>query len=351
MRTSYPPGAQSEPDRVPAPRGESDLSPLVLSSLEDSHPDWATMDMKTDAQQVPTVSQGPVEPTDDIPTGRTEAPPFGIEADLLAEPEIPAGVVVGDDESEDDTNIISMEEFLQLSDAPEPTELDSIEPPLVKPVEDDDTDGIAADESFDFRPPLEGKGPTSETAKRAMIEEPMLPSQNDLGAVSRREPSVVSRQSDRMIEELPRERGTPSNAQESKPRQKGRQRKGLDESQLGKRLAERVRQLHEKLDGLDYYELLGVERTASDTDVKNAYFEMSLELHPDRFFLLRSGDLKEKIYAIFRRVSEAYDVLSNELRRAEYTAHLAASRRKARAGGGPESAARAAAPRRVGRRG
>lgn len=105
-------------------------------------------------------------------------------------------------------------------------------------------------------------------------------------------------------------------------------RRGLDESQLGKRLAKRVRTMFRLLDEVDYYQILGVDADADAEHLKRAYFDLSLEFHPDRFFLLRSGDLKEKIYAIYRRISEAYAVLSDERRRDAYDAGRVARHEK-----------------------
>ncbi len=101
-------------------------------------------------------------------------------------------------------------------------------------------------------------------------------------------------------------------------------RRGLDESQLGKRLAKRVRTMYRLLDHVDYYRILGLEPAATIDQITGAYFEHSLEFHPDRFFLLRSGDLKEKIYEIYRVVGQAYRVLSDARARAEYDASRAA---------------------------
>lgn len=162
---------------------------------------------------------------------------------------------------------------------------------------------------------------TSSGLHHMMLEEPMLPGTSGGTprpiAPSPPEATIATReQIDDLIEELPREL-TPSHVSAAPPPGVG-QRKGLDESQLGKRLVKRVQQVHEKLETLNYYQLLGVERTATPAQLRSAYFELSLEFHPDRFFLLRSGDIKAKIYAIFRRVSEAYAVLSDERRRAMY---------------------------------
>jgi len=62
----------------------------------------------------------------------------------------------------------------------------------------------------------------------------------------------------------------------------------------------------------DYYEVLGVSREASDTELKSAYRKLALKYHPDR----NPGDhvSEEK----FREVSEAYQVLCDADKRAAY---------------------------------
>jgi hypothetical protein len=164
-----------------------------------------------------------------------------------------------------------------------------------------------------------------------LLEEPLLPI-NAMGPMRELADDDLTRKvpSD-LIAEIPKE-VTPS-VTGDRPSQvpdpkKGRLRKGLDESQLGKRLIRRVQRVFALLDELDYYQLLGVEPEAALEQLRAQYFELSLEFHPDRFFLLRSGELKEQIYAIFRRVTEAYGVLSDERRRAAYDQQLADRRHK-----------------------
>jgi CheY-like chemotaxis protein len=124
-----------------------------------------------------------------------------------------------------------------------------------------------------------------------------------------------------LIQEPVREK-TPSASNEQRVAAVG-PRRGLDESQLGKRLAKRVRAMHKQLERVDYYQLLGLDPSASLQQITDAYFEHSLEFHPDRFFLLRSGDLKEKIYEVYRRVGQAYRILSDERARKRYDAERA----------------------------
>ncbi len=62
----------------------------------------------------------------------------------------------------------------------------------------------------------------------------------------------------------------------------------------------------------DYYEILGVERSAAVADIKKAYRKLALELHPDR----NPGDATAEDK--FKEASEAYGVLSDQQKRAMY---------------------------------
>ncbi|HUO50755.1 MAG TPA: molecular chaperone DnaJ [Candidatus Paceibacterota bacterium] len=59
----------------------------------------------------------------------------------------------------------------------------------------------------------------------------------------------------------------------------------------------------------DYYEILGVSKTASEEDIKKAFRKLAQKYHPDK----KDGD-----EARFKEVSEAYAVLSDKKKRAEY---------------------------------
>jgi molecular chaperone DnaJ len=62
----------------------------------------------------------------------------------------------------------------------------------------------------------------------------------------------------------------------------------------------------------DYYEVLGVARNASPADIKKAYRRLAMECHPDR----NPGDASAE--QRFRDISEAYEVLRDEQKRAAY---------------------------------
>jgi len=60
---------------------------------------------------------------------------------------------------------------------------------------------------------------------------------------------------------------------------------------------------------MDYYKALGVEKNASEAEIKKAYRKMAQQHHPDT----EKGDEKK-----FKEVSEAYEVLSDKQKRAQY---------------------------------
>ena len=61
----------------------------------------------------------------------------------------------------------------------------------------------------------------------------------------------------------------------------------------------------------DYYEVLGIPKTASQDEIKNAFRSLAREFHPD---VNKSPDAEEK----FKEINEAYGVLSDEEKRAAY---------------------------------
>jgi curved DNA-binding protein len=66
------------------------------------------------------------------------------------------------------------------------------------------------------------------------------------------------------------------------------------------------------MDYKDYYKVLGVERNASADDIRKAYRKLAMQYHPDR----NPGDKQAEDR--FKEMNEAYQVLSDEQKRARY---------------------------------
>ncbi|MBL8148754.1 MAG: molecular chaperone DnaJ [Blastocatellia bacterium] len=62
----------------------------------------------------------------------------------------------------------------------------------------------------------------------------------------------------------------------------------------------------------DYYEVLGVSRTATDSEIKSAYRKLAIKYHPDK----NPGDKEAEDK--FKEAAEAYSILSDQNQRAKY---------------------------------
>src|SRR6266478_824714 len=62
----------------------------------------------------------------------------------------------------------------------------------------------------------------------------------------------------------------------------------------------------------DYYEILGVPRTASDTDIKKAFRKLARQHHPD------VAKDKKQAEEKFKEINEAYEVLGDPAKRKKY---------------------------------
>ncbi|BFZ02027.1 hypothetical protein BsWGS_05066 [Bradybaena similaris] len=62
-----------------------------------------------------------------------------------------------------------------------------------------------------------------------------------------------------------------------------------------------------------YYEVLGIDKTSTEQEIKKAYRRLALKWHPDK-----NPDSKEEAKIKFQEISEAYDILSDKKKREVY---------------------------------
>src|SRR5579872_4778435 len=78
----------------------------------------------------------------------------------------------------------------------------------------------------------------------------------------------------------------------------------------------------------DYYKILGVNKSATDQEIKSAYRKLALQYHPDR-------NKTKEAEAKFKEVTKAYEVLSDSQKRQTYDQFGAAAFEQGAGGGNP----------------
>ena len=63
----------------------------------------------------------------------------------------------------------------------------------------------------------------------------------------------------------------------------------------------------------DFYKILGIERNASDAEIKKSYRSLAMKHHPDR-----NANNPEAAEAKFKEIKEAYEILSDSKKRSAY---------------------------------
>ena len=79
------------------------------------------------------------------------------------------------------------------------------------------------------------------------------------------------------------------------------------------------------LPSMTFYQILDIPRTASEEDVKKAYFQMARRFHPDRFERKLTTEYKNQIDVVFDAITNAYRILSNKDARRVYDAKSGSS--------------------------
>lgn len=91
----------------------------------------------------------------------------------------------------------------------------------------------------------------------------------------------------------------------------------LNKSREHKKLLQDAKLALKKSKRKDYYKILGVDKNASDADIKKAYRKQALLLHPDRH-ANETEDKKKEQEKKFKELGEAYGILSDPKKKARY---------------------------------
>ena len=83
-------------------------------------------------------------------------------------------------------------------------------------------------------------------------------------------------------------------------------------------LAELIRDKQVQVHSGDFFTLLGVSRTADAAVIREAYFALAKQIHPDAVARQNLPELQEAAVKLFKAVTEAFAVLSDRNRRAQY---------------------------------
>lgn len=79
----------------------------------------------------------------------------------------------------------------------------------------------------------------------------------------------------------------------------------------------------EKLDQLNYFQLLNLNQDANNSQIRAAFRNLAKHYHPDRLPGQEDPELKDAISMIYRRLTEAYAILRNSAWREAYIDGLA----------------------------
>ena len=91
-----------------------------------------------------------------------------------------------------------------------------------------------------------------------------------------------------------------------------------EEVELDQARKKEVLDLERMLDGANHFEVFGLRPGTSPEEVKKAFYEASRRYHPDRYFGKNLGSFRARMERIFKRLSEAHQILTDPKKRAEY---------------------------------
>jgi DnaJ-class molecular chaperone len=89
-----------------------------------------------------------------------------------------------------------------------------------------------------------------------------------------------------------------------------------------------LEQRYSQLDGLDYFDILKLQKGASPEEIKRAFHRESRVFHPDRFYAVDDAALKNKVHELYKKITESYFVLRDDRKRKKYLADVSGPERE-----------------------
>ena len=83
-----------------------------------------------------------------------------------------------------------------------------------------------------------------------------------------------------------------------------------------------------RLSTLDYFQLLNVATGATPPEIKAAFHRWSRAFHPDRFYQVADKELKHRVNEVYKRITEAYYVLRDDVKRKAYLSDISGPERE-----------------------
>ena len=105
---------------------------------------------------------------------------------------------------------------------------------------------------------------------------------------------------------------------------------GAGTPQVDEAIVAKLKLVWKSLPLLNYYQLLDLSPAATPADIKAAFYRISRDYHPDRYFRFPNENFRNAVLTIYKRVSEAYTVLRSPEWRKSYDAQLKSDPAKVR---------------------
>ena len=99
---------------------------------------------------------------------------------------------------------------------------------------------------------------------------------------------------------------------------------GEDERELKATLTKRLKEMRKQ----NFFEILGVARTASSSEIRKAYFALARECHPDKIARSMGDEVRHLAGEVYELVTRAHDVLADDGEREAYLKQIASGTKK-----------------------